>query len=408
MTSEISEIAKNVAQLVSAIAEGADNPAVIEEAFKGNESLQDILRETLRLDEEYGDIAALDGVLSLADADVVQAYADVCVRGWNPDFRPSLPAIAVAELNRIHGRDFAEYDARELSGLDKAAVMVAARAEMIKGEAPTDARKEQQNAYHNGVHTGHVGVAAGLLSSANNALVAEGKSNITLTPDERLVIMIAAFAHDIDHGGGANPAGDIYHFEEKSFEAAKPLLEACDLTQNQMEQIHSMIRTTSPNGPHSFLKSVAKFYQTGEKPDITEIDPDNKFPELHQMAKDERLVQMAAILSDSDLFGSAATKRAGNRVQAQKLTKEMRSSGIDVDDFATDKSLTGFANFVMGEGFTSYAGQAHGNHNFITMLAEAKANLALGDPPVSMEDAVVGKGAEAVQTRPPFSRETKK
>ena len=375
-TDQENEIAKRVQE----VAASAGDPSVIQTAFNGQAGLQATLQEAARVDRAFRyPVSGRDStdVFRADDPDTIEKYSKLCVEYWSLDHRPSLPAIAQAEINRIHGTAVdGEQDDPHMQALQNATYLIAARGEMIKGQVPDDTVKARDmNAYHNAVHTGHVALMANILSEKNNLMAADGQAAFALTDEERVLVLLAAFAHDIDHGGGGNPKDDIYHFEEQTYNVVQPLMAACGVSEAHQEQMHMILRTTSPQGPQTFLKQAAKIYQNGDTPTADAVDPDGEFPELHAMLDDPRLVQMCAIISDADLFASAGAGKDANYVQSIKLSREMKEAAGQDIDFTTDQAFKGFANFVVGDGFASYAGQALGNDRFYDLLTQAERNI---------------------------------
>src|SRR5204863_10058 len=80
-------------------------------------------------------------------------------------------------------------------------------------------------AYHNTAHTAHVAVIAAYLAGVNEDLAKIG-GIASLELKDRLLLVLAALAHDIDHPGRGSPPENPVFNEERSFAAVKPLLEA--------------------------------------------------------------------------------------------------------------------------------------------------------------------------------------
>jgi hypothetical protein len=372
--------ARAIASLVSQTARNSDNPKLIYSAFHGDTNIADTLKEILDRDSEYGPLTEDNGLLlahpNESASVVIKHFAEICIGEWDINHRPSLPAIAVKELDRFGASSpDDEVLSKEEQRIAKAMVLIAARAEMIKGKPPTDNQKAKVNSYHNSVHTAHVAELASFLTQKNNQMFDEGTSPIKLQRKDQLLVSLAAFAHDIDHSGGANPPDDKYLMEEKSFQAVLPLMQEMKISESDISTVHLLLRTTSPNGPTQFLKKIIKSGET-EETSMKTLDPENNFPELEPLIHDIKLLQMAAILSDSDLFASAGAGLDANIEMSTRISDELnKAAGVDRFDFTQDKSRKFFMDNIVGAGFISYAGAEAGNDNFIEMYQKTERNI---------------------------------
>lgn len=320
--------------------------------------------------EDNGIICA-DGQTS--GTEFIKKFNDILVKQW-PDSRPSLPAIAMARLES-YGIDIKDdLDGQGLTeqeqSLAQAIMYVAARAEMIKGKPPTDGAKQDANHYHCTDHTGHVAEVAGYLAEKNNALAAHGKADVKLSRAERMMTVLVAFGHDVDHPGAGNPEDNPYFNEDASFAVIAPLMRAAGMSDEDMDKVQVILRTTSPNGPHSYLKQVLAAQAEGRIPSSEEVDPDGKFPELSPLLSDKRMAAMAAIISDSDLFPSAGAGLETNIEMSERLSNE---TGMD---FRGDKARKGFVDFVVGGKFASASGREVSGEVLAEMLDYTEKRIA--------------------------------
>ncbi len=282
---------------------------------------------------------------------------------WKQTDRPSLPALGEQLL--LHRKltpvllENPKSSRRTDVKLARALLLIALRGEMIRG-APPESGNEKANPYHNAPHFGVVGVLADFLL----------KRHVRLAPEEQLAVLggpmqlaalVAAFAHDVDHPGGGNPKGEPFAFEDRSFEAVRPLLEAAGIPPEIQNDIHVMIRTTSPNGPQTYLKNVMRLLRAGEKPTPQAVDPGRRFPELDLLCERPDLAVAASIVHDADLYLSIAAGRLANEITSGRLTAEFCGIG-EGKDFSTDEALAFLLDTVVGpDGFASPAARDSGN-----------------------------------------------
>ena len=299
-----------------------------------------------------------------------------CVQGWTARRRPGLPQLAHALLKEKGVDVDALPPDHELVPQERAIVraimLTALRAEM---NISTGGRI---NPYHNPVHTAHVATMAGYLTDLNDQLVEGYGRFVEFTRRDKLLTVLAAFAHDIDHPGRPNPPDDKYRNENISLAAVMPIMRGAGMSARDIARVETMIRTTSPNGPHAYMKDVAQAHAHRY---IFRHNKDKGYDELAHLDADRELVQMAAILSDSDLFASAGTGIAGSRVMARRLTAECRRAGINMD-FTTAAACQGFLRHVVGmNGFSSQAAIAGFNRKFRELVAANDAELKRAAPP---------------------------
>ncbi len=320
-----------------------DNPAAL-----GSPAVQNTLREIQALDqdfEEKGGVFFHTGSDAFATAD---KFTQIHIDQYRETGRPSLPALAVYHAQKMgFDKKSPEY---------KALILVAVRAEMKAAVTPD---------YHNQFH--YLDVAA---VTANLLQVKTGA--IALTKQEQALTFIAAIGHDLGHEGVGNPKDQPMLNEQISFELMAPLLQEAGLTGPDIDKIHTILMTTSPNGPHAILKAVAQAQRNGSTPDFAAIDPKNDFSAL----SDSRLTQMAAIVSDADLYASSGAGLKANAVMSALLTKE----GKGAIDFTTDNARKYFLDNIAGEGPASYAGHATISESVEALRAETNRRLAAPKP----------------------------
>ncbi len=300
-------------------------------------------------------------------------------------FRAGENAFETAEeFTRLHIKDYREngrpsfvtmaMEFAEEIGLDsesdeyKAMILVALRAEVANEASPQ---------YHSKNHYADVMALTGKLVQKNNELADMGAPNaVSLSMQQQAIPFIAAIGHDIDHMGKANPLDDPLYNEMISFEKMKPFLGEADIDEKCIRQIELILMITSPNGPHAIIKEVARANRDGDMVDWNFVDPDNKFPQLRIFEQDSQLTQMAAILSDSDLYASSGAGIESSNITSDLLTKEVRASGVNMD-FRSEKARMGFFDLIVGkQGFASIAGRYVANDMYMAMRAQTAENIA--------------------------------
>ncbi|MCE9507679.1 MAG: 3',5'-cyclic nucleotide phosphodiesterase, partial [Alphaproteobacteria bacterium] len=306
--------------------------------------LANTLQEVQEMDRRFhkrGDIFFHSGGTAFETA---QRFTQIHVDFYRQAGRPSLPMLAV-------------YHAEKL-GLDKnspeyrAMILVAVRAEMQAEPAPD---------YHNRFHFTDVAAVTANLLEQNNQITAAGA--VQLTKEEQALAFVAAIGHDLDHDGSSNPANDPLLNENKSFVLMAPLLREAGLSQADIARIHIILMTTSPNGPHTILKAIAHAQREGRAAAFDHLKDAAKFPDLKALAGDAKLTQMAAIVSDADLYASSGAGPKSNKVMSELLTRENRKHG-GTADFTNDNARLFCLDSIVGkEGFASAPGRAAANDN---------------------------------------------
>lgn len=326
---------------------------------------QSALRETLsgihtlnqKFDQRGGTFFSADAHDQAKTAD---AFTKIHLKDYEQSGRPSLPALAIHHA-KILGIDPAspEY---------KAMILVATKAEVKLAATPD---------YHSQSHYSDVAALTATLLHKNNTMLESGQGGVALTKSQQALTFIAAIGHDLEHSGNGNPPDNKLHNEEISFKAMAPLLKSAGLSPDAIESVHAIIQTTSPNGPHAVMKEAAAAQRDGRPANWAKVDPNNEFGHLIQnMAKGPQLVQMAAILSDADLGGSAFMGQEANRVLSERLTAENKAAGKPMD-------VTGpgarkfFLDVIVGkEGPASAAGQASLKQNFDAIQSSTYKQVA--------------------------------
>ncbi len=367
----------------------AQNPDIIRE-LGGADTFNKTLKEIGTLDRKFEERGGIFFETGSNAFDTAAKFTALHIEEYRHNGRPSLPTLATHHAEKL-GIDAGspEY---------KAMMLVAARAEIEAAVTPD---------YHNKFHYTDVAAMTANLLAKNNEFVANGDPRgIPLTKQEQAITLMTAIGHDIDHMGKSNPPDDPLYNEKQSFKAMEPLMKEAGLSEQQMKDVHTILMTTSPNGPHAILKSLAKGDRDGQPATldgIMEADIEGKkkmgidpatikpldFPVLKGLEGNPKLTQMAAMLSDADLYASGGAGMDSNLVMSTALTAEGKKFMNSPLDFTTDGSRKFFLDGIVGkEGYASNAGREVINAQFEAMRAEtdqrlAAAKAAAAEPPAS-------------------------
>ncbi|HYD18510.1 MAG TPA: hypothetical protein VEF76_08535 [Patescibacteria group bacterium] len=376
----------NLQDLIRQMAES--NPAVIAE-LGGADTFNKTLQNIGTLDQKFEERGGVFFHTGSDAFDTAAKFTQLHVEEYRSTGRPSLPALAAHHAEKL-GLDAGspEY---------KAMMLVAARAEVEMAVTPD---------YHNKFHYTDVAAMTANFLEKNDAFVAAGDPRgVPLTKEEKALTFITAIGHDIDHAGKSNPKEDPLFNEKKSFAAIEPLLKEAGLSARQIADVHTILMTTSPNGPHAVLKSLAKGDREGAPATlegIRDADAEGKkkmgvapdaikplyFDELKGLEGNGKLIQMAAMLSDADLYASSGAGMTSSMAMSTALTAEGRKfMGLDLD-FTTDKNRKFFLDQIVGtEGYASNAGRAVANDKFMELQQETNRrvafNAAAAPPPAA-------------------------
>ncbi|MEZ0226963.1 MAG: hypothetical protein ACAH83_20595 [Alphaproteobacteria bacterium] len=370
----------------------AKDPSIVE-TFGGREAFDRTVSKIGGLDTKFQQTGGIFFALGSSPQESAERFTQIHIEQYREGARPSLPALVAHHLDDIGlSKESPHY---------KAALLVAARAEVDLANTPQ---------YHNKNHYADVTAHVAEFVKKNNELAERGVPGARkLSVEEMADSITAAVAHDIDHPGGKNAApgtmadaSNRLKLEEQSFRAIEPLLKEAGLTTGAIDDIHTMIQTTSPDGPHSILKFIAKAQQEGKPVEWEKIDPNNKMPELRELAeklaKDPKLTARAAMLEDADLGASAFEGKKSNVVMSEVFTQELMERNYN-ENLKGPSARQGFSDFVVGEGPASAAAQDALGANYKQMYAETK--------PIANQMKTLGAGVwtdGVMEGGTPFSR----
>lgn len=345
--------------LISRIVSGAKGgAAAIHAAFGGPEKYWQTYYEIKNTDDySAGNTPRLAGDFARAETSCksLKDHFDRFLNYWSQNHRQSLPAIAfdlmkglgVNEQQVLTGQGLSEDE----HALARAMVLVAARAEMIRGEALSPAMSKQENPFHNTLHTASLPLVSLHFIRQYDKLARTGQVP-AFTLADKLEILLSGFGHDIDHDGRPNPADQPFVNEKRSLDRILPILDACGVSDNHRSSIVATILATSPNGGLQFLKKISHAIGEGRQPSVEDLDREGKFRMLHGLLDHPVNAFKAMIVEDADLYASTAAGDKAWWIMSQRLTKEQRALGLDVD-FTTQESRMGFLKYLFNLSFSS-------------------------------------------------------
>jgi len=337
-----------------------DNSQMSTAPSGSKKAFNNTIAEVLKIDTEFEKSNGVFFEPGKDAFDTAKKFTDIHINHYHDNARPSLPTLAIHHAEKMGlSQGSPEY---------KAMVLIAFHAEIQQENAPD---------YHNRNHFADVtAVAASLIHTNLQMLEDKNPEAVNLNASEQALVVIAALGHDLGHDGHGNPADNIYFNEDKSFIQIAPILEEAGLDQKKINKIQTMLLTTSPNGPHSILKSTAKSFRENGGVNWKKVDPEGKYPELKHLSQDTALTEMCAILSDADLYASSGAGLESNKVMSNFLTNETKKSGVNMD-FTSDNSRKFFLDNIVGtEGFASGAGRKNGNETFQALRSETDRRIA--------------------------------
>jgi hypothetical protein len=300
-----------------------------------------ILKDIKRKDIAFQKRGGLFLIFNENANQAAQNFSFVHGKDFRQKGRPSLPAMALEYVDYLD-LGFSEKHTNAL-------LQVALRAEM-------DDYNDNRPAYHSTQHYADV-----------FALMANFIKHSNISTEDAYLGLIAAMAHDINHPGQGNPPEDSYKNERASFETILPILIDNNFEADEINKINIMLKTTSPNGPHNILKSIASAKRRKIIIDYADIDTEQRFPELEVLIHDSSYLELCSMLSDADLFASSGAGMEAQLLFSKLLTDEAKAAGHDID-FTTHEARMFFFDHIVGkEGFISPAGRRFGNKNYFKM-----------------------------------------
>ena len=311
----------------------ADKPDLLE-SFGSQAGFSTLIDKFQGLDRKFFDAGHEIWHVKDCSDESVASFEDIHASSYWDVARPSLPALTAHYLDALGVSDSdPEYDM---------ALIAAALAE-VEGESIPG--------YHNINHfIDVVAVTAQALHVNEEQYDTYGAQSgaVDLDMKDKALTLIAAIGHDIGHEGVSNPKDDIYFNERRSYKLLEAPLQAMGMGADDLSRIDLMLKTTSPNGPHTIIKRLGLAAAKGQDVSWDAIDNEGRYPELQALHGDPKLIAQAAILHAADLFASSASLRS-NVTYSKALTKEYNGT----INFNEPDNRAFFLDVIVGkDGFT--------------------------------------------------------
>lgn len=284
---------------------------------------QDILAERFRaLKDIYEDDRArtLDFADILFEEDV-QDYgkkiADVFAEWEKAGEGPNLLSMAVVVMERF-GIDLGSPEAQSLALC------------AVLAEYPNNLQ------YHGNEHYRKVFLHMVRLLSKHNQLFES--TNRVLSKMSLAQSLIAACIHDLGHEGGDNMRNGVYtpgFMEQKAFDVARPYLETCGMSADDIGEIETIVFCTDitffagDNSPCIRMKKIYKYYFWDDEVNDVSIMMMGK---LRRYEDNPRLAQMAMLLHEADVGSSAGVCYEQTKTETINIMEErgLKSAGPKV------------------------------------------------------------------------------
>ena len=245
-----------------------------------------------------------------------------------------------------------------------------------QGAKPTS----DEPAYHNRSHYLQVCQTVAYLIEAQQELRRKGNSADPLLKAELsthaiLTTLTAAMAHDIGHTGRGNPKDALtqklvrFFNEDAAASSIYPLAKGVYGTEDLgdfFKVTQTYIRYTDPSAPRGELVRGLAAVRNGQTPDAIAD---------YYMPADNAFWAGAAVLGDADILLSAAAGRKISRESGEKLNREAKAAGLNIDFTTAGSTKFFFDNIVGKDGFQSGAARAIFNPLYMSM--REKNDLAL-------------------------------
>ncbi len=190
-----------------------------------------------------------------------------------------------------------------------------------------------ENSYHNAQHAFEVLCCAHILA------LLKGRSGAPLSPENRLLLLIAALIHDWHHDGSPPQ----FDHPEQYFEQEDRTLRLCEpyfsgLNADQIARLALMIRSTDLSGPHAYAARVLDWHMhrllgDGDD-DPPPPSPPDRMAALADLLKPTEIEtgEMAAMLRDANVLPLAGLTPDYATVCSQRLAEEW-AHPVGHDDF---------------------------------------------------------------------------
>lgn len=197
--------------------------------------------------------------------------------------------------------------------------------------------------------------------------------------DEQIALTLAAACiHDLGHPGGDNAKEGVYApglMEQKSFDQARPYLEAAGLSPEQVGQIETLVFCTDitffagDNSPCVRMKKIYKHYFWDDQSEDVSMMMMGK---LRRYEDNPKLALMAMMLHEADIGTSAGLSYERTITETVSFLKE-RSIML-----AGPKTVIAFLRDQLGETMFTTAGKQLFGPAMTDVIAQAEQDILAG------------------------------
>lgn len=189
--------------------------------------------------------------------------------------------------------------------------------------------------YHNAQHAFEV------LCCAHTLALIKSRSGAPLSPENRLLLLIAALIHDWHHDGSPPNIGkpaNYFEQENRALAASEPYFSG--LNADQITRLSLMVRTTDISGPHAFAMKVLDWHNhhlrgDGQDDPPPPTPPEGIAPIADLLSATEiETGEMAAMLRDANALPAVGLTPDYAAVCSQRLSEEW-AQPVTHDEFMT-------------------------------------------------------------------------
>lgn len=251
---------------------------------------------------------------------------------------------------------------------------------------------ENDLSYHNNMHYRKVLLQTIRMIAVHNDIYAGTKH--AFDDSEVALLLMSACVHDLGHDGQGNTVKGVFQqsrMERKSFDYARPYLEACGIVEESiLKKIYVMLLCTdvTPLGdlgnPSNQMKAAYRFHFMGDK---HKLDTLNLDPDLDILQKNEKLCLMGLLLHEADIATSAGVSYTVTKYETSIYRREV------CDDDATPEHVVQFLDKICQRKMLSDAGQKLFGANLARIYALAEDDVSKGNeafPKPDFAEFIVG------------------
>lgn len=241
-------------------------------------------------------------------------------------------------------------------------MMPAALVAAVLGEIP------HKYPYHNNHHFREAALMTMKLAYVHNHLP-ETPQTLILSPEDILLLFIAASIHDFAHDGLGNVIDGVHmpsRLEKRSYQRVKPFLESAGLGKSDLEKLEIFListdvsRNAEGRSPSGIARDIYKAHLHGA------LDMLHNGLFYQPLVGHEKLSLMAVLLGEADVSLSSGLSYAF----AKDMTRLVAEESCYLQPSAN--TLKGFMEVICQGGFLTRAGQIVFGQNFQAILLAAQ------------------------------------